>query len=357
MNIVYVTRHFNHSGRLILDRLIREGFSLVGIVLHSDRNPWRNPVLRPLLKWWYLLTCRYYGCRPLKATRSEETLARKHRIPILWTDTMKSPAFLGRLRSRDPDILVMGGGWHELLPEPVFRLPRLGCINTHPSLLPEFRGTSITRWQLLRGVERSGTSIHYVDENFDTGGILAQESCSVGSDETPQELFEKLGHLGADAMVPLLRRFESEGAQSTRATSGNPAFCRYHGRWRWSEKRLAIDWGQDLRSIHFFVLANTQESYRYLGPIIRFRDRPFFLRRTQLLNKAAVPRLAESYTDDPEALVCVDRNEVGVSLHRRGEGRVLRLIQVQPFTRHYAFRRGAHAARHITLDVGDVYRE
>lgn len=60
MKILYVTRHFNHSGYLILQRLIAEGIPIAAILLHKVRDPWRSPVQGFFLRLWYRFTCWYY---------------------------------------------------------------------------------------------------------------------------------------------------------------------------------------------------------------------------------------------------------------------------------------------------------
>src|SRR5690606_23240690 len=238
------------------------GFHIAAVLLHDDDDPWRGPWSGFWRRSWYRVKCWYYRCPPSRNTISEERIARRHGLPIIYTRSIKSDEFYARLRQLDPDIIVLGGGWHELLPARVFNYPRLGCINTHPSLLPAFRGTSITRWQVLYGVKESGSTIHYVDGEFDTGGALAQKKIRVGRELSPQELFYQLGEAGCDIMIPLLRRFDKEGRQKSFACENiyGSEVERYFSRWTWDIDRLKISWRGSLDKVHCFVLANTQES-------------------------------------------------------------------------------------------------
>lgn len=352
MRILYVTRHFNHSGYLILERLIQEGFDIVGVLLHADADPWRGRWSGAWRRALYRLKCRYYGCEPLRTLAQEERLARAHGLNIIWADSIKDDRFYADLQRTAPDIIVLGGGWHELLPERVYDHPPLGCINTHPSLLPMFRGTSITRWQVLHGVDRSGSTIHYVDGRFDTGGALAQGRVEVPDHWSPQRLFFELGKAGADLMVPLLRRFEKEGRVEPFLVEHDERHYRYFKRWTWSMERLRIDWSLPLRDLHFFVLACTQESYEYLGPFFGHQGIRYILRTTEL---DTVTSEAERMAKGRKGLVVVAGSDRTLTLYREGEEHVLRLGMVQVFDRWYKWRRARPFVRRSSLRPGDLF--
>ncbi|HMO61147.1 MAG TPA: formyltransferase family protein [Ferruginibacter sp.] len=338
MKILYVTRHFNHSGYVILQRLIDEKIPIAAILLHKDDDKWRKPLLRHYLKWKYYFKCRYYNCQPLRTLNSEESLAKKNGIPIIWTDSIKSDSFYADLQKLNPDIIVLGGGWHELIPKRVFSFPPLGCINTHPSLLPEFRGTSITRWQVLHGVEKSGSTIHYVDDTFDTGGVLAQKEIAVSKNVTPQQLFYILGKAGADTMIPLLQQFKTTGRQVPYMVEHNPEYYNYYKRWSWDIEKLKIDWHQPFRSIHFKVLANTQESFEYLGTHFRYNGRQYFLRKTTLVNLNSTQQdFVNGLKDDSIYVYGIEKGSI--ILCRKNDAHGLVLETLQRHDKYYKYRR------------------
>ncbi len=98
MRILYITRHFNHSGRVILERLVQEGFHIAAVLLHDDDDPWRGPWSGFWRRSWYRVKCWYYRCPPLRNTISEERIARRHGLPIIYTRSIKSDEFYARLR-------------------------------------------------------------------------------------------------------------------------------------------------------------------------------------------------------------------------------------------------------------------
>jgi phosphoribosylglycinamide formyltransferase-1 len=99
---------------------------------------------------------------------------------------------LEALRTRHIDLLVLSG-YMRKLPESVVREYRGRILNIHPALLPDFGGQGmygehVHRAVLESGVRQTGVTIHLVDEEYDTGAIVAQEKVDVHDDDTPESL-------------------------------------------------------------------------------------------------------------------------------------------------------------------------
>jgi len=94
------------------------------------------------------------------------------------------------IKSSSPDVIISIFS-REIIPAEIFRLPRFGCINIHPSLLPMFKGISPTFWYLAKGEKMAGISLHYVVEKIDKGGIIAQAEVSTEGLKTEHALYQK----------------------------------------------------------------------------------------------------------------------------------------------------------------------
>lgn len=351
MKILYVTRNLNKSGFAVLDRLIKEKFNIVGVVLHDSDTCVRNNYQQKFIERLYRLKCWYYRCEALKTTKSEYLLAQKNNLEIVLTRSIKSAEFFDKLKMLHPDIIVVGGGWHELIPERIFNFPKLGCINLHPSLLPEFKGTSITRWQVLKGVRRSGCTIHVINENFDEGEILAQDAIFVSEEITPQCLFHELGVLGAEMMAKLLHSIKKTGLPKPISPNGGE-HQEYFSKWSWSDEKLKINWKCSLDQIHFMVLANTQESYQYPGPFFHFNNQSFILRKTKLHRKDN-SRYECDLNQASNEITVIKKTDTSVFLYRMGEDFVLELVQVQKKDKFFKLRRAQSASNQLNFNVGD----
>ena len=341
MRILFVTRHLNKSGYEILRRLIQERFDLCGVLLKKQQSAFLNPWKRVIANYLYNLECRYYGCRRLKTTNSEILLAKSAGLNVINVNSIKSDNALDRVREAAPDIIVVGGGWHELIPASIFNFPRFGCINTHPSLLPNYRGTSITRWQILEGVEQSGCTIHYVNKEFDAGNILKQEKLIVKSNITPQELFGELSLLAADMMVDLLRQFEQQGRLPGIDVTDAALQAKYYSKWKWDDSKLKIDWKHSLQDVERFTRANTQESFRYSGPWFRTNQGEFLLRRAVLMP-------SKNRTESLLPVV-VEQSEGILWLEKQNDPHTLGIIQVQRKDRFVKLRRACQAPNNMII--------
>lgn len=94
-----------------------------------------------------------------------------------WND-----ALADAIAGYQPDLVVLAGFMRILAPDVV---RRFRIVNTHPALLPDFPGAHAVRDALAAGAERTGVTVHWVDEGVDTGPVIAQLEVPIvaGDDE------------------------------------------------------------------------------------------------------------------------------------------------------------------------------
>jgi phosphoribosylglycinamide formyltransferase-1 len=124
-----------------------------------------------------------------------------------WAD-----ALLANIKHFEPDLVVLAGFMKILPPNFVAALsPNL--INTHPSLLPEFKGAHAVRDALAAGATRTGVTIHVVDEGVDTGPHLAQAEVQILPGETEAALHERIKVVERELLVDVVKQFAEAKAQ------------------------------------------------------------------------------------------------------------------------------------------------
>ncbi len=144
-------------GQSILQGLLTiPGLSVVGVVSGPDRIQGRGLQL---------------------STDPVAALAQSTSIPIWQTDRI-TDALQGSLRSLSPDAAVLAS-FGLMIPSELLRLPRLGFVNVHPSLLPAYRGASPIAGALLDGQSETGSTLIVMTPGLDDGPIIAQESVSI----------------------------------------------------------------------------------------------------------------------------------------------------------------------------------
>jgi methionyl-tRNA formyltransferase len=124
--------------------------------------------------------------------------------------------------------LAVVHAWPARLPASVYGKPRLGMVNFHASLLPRHRGRSPHLAALAAGDRVTGLTCHHIDEGLDTGPIVAQASCPVAPDETPESLVEKIKTLAGPLLSLSVRRLLDPGFSPQPQPSCGPTPGREH---------------------------------------------------------------------------------------------------------------------------------
>ena len=96
-----------------------------------------------------------------------------HGIPVWEVGKLTEPPTLELMASLQPDLMVVAC-FPDRFPRTLLQLPRFGCLNLHPALLPAYRGPAPLFWQARRGEPQTGVTLHFLDEGLDTGDIVAQ---------------------------------------------------------------------------------------------------------------------------------------------------------------------------------------
>ncbi len=124
-------------------------------------------------------------------------------IPVVQPRSFKNSEVVGDLTALRPDVVVVAA-YGQILPQAVLDIPRYGCLNIHPSLLPRFRGVSPVSSAILAGDQFTGVSVMLLDAGTDTGPILAQAQVPIASYDTTGLLSDKLARIGAQLVLSIL---------------------------------------------------------------------------------------------------------------------------------------------------------
>ncbi len=165
-----------------LQALLASRHSVVGVLTQPDRPKGRGRQLTP---------------SPVKA------LALSAGLPISQPPTLCTAAGLDAVAALAADVMVVVA-YGQILPQELLRLPRLGCINIHASLLPRWRGAAPIQRAILAGDAMTGVTLMQMDEGLDTGAVLAVRSVPIGARDTSAALHATLATLGAQALLEVL---------------------------------------------------------------------------------------------------------------------------------------------------------
>jgi len=138
---------------------------------------------------------------------SVESIARQHKIPIV--DFQQNLTHLiNQLDDYQLDLLVVAC-YNKKLSEAILKLPKIACINLHPSLLPAYRGPVPLFWQFREGLKEYGISLHRMEKHFDTGPIIRQQAVSFNDGITQQQANAILAEVGTQLLADYLINLET----------------------------------------------------------------------------------------------------------------------------------------------------
>ena len=115
------------------------------------------------------------------------------------------------LKNINPDVICVVA-YGKIIPKEILEIPKYGCVNVHPSLLPQYRGSAPIQWAILNGDKETGVTTMYLDEGMDSGDIILQTKTSIDKDETSGELWDRLSKIGAELLVETLEKIENKTA-------------------------------------------------------------------------------------------------------------------------------------------------
>jgi methionyl-tRNA formyltransferase len=220
MNVVFMgTPDF---AARILDRISAGAHPVVGVVCQPDRRRGRRKEPQP---------------PPVKTLALERGLA-------VYQPRNLGRRFIEWLDDRRPDAILVAA-YGRILPRSVLELPRYGCINVHPSLLPRYRGPAPIQWSLASGDRQTGVTIMQMDEGMDSGDMLRQVKVPVGPSDTADVMHDRLADLGATLLLETLDGLESGRVTATPqdhdAATLAPMLTRDSGRLEWDLPAAALE--------------------------------------------------------------------------------------------------------------------
>jgi len=172
-----------------LDKLYNAGYEICGVVTVPDRPSGRGMKLVSSPVKEYALEKNFKIFQPEKITNNTE--------------------FKEEIKALKPD-LVCVVSYGVILPKSFLKIPPLGCINVHPSMLPKYRGSAPIQWAILNGDKTTGVTIMYLNEQMDAGDIIMQKEVDIGEDETTGELWDRLSTIGAELLLESVKQIENE---------------------------------------------------------------------------------------------------------------------------------------------------
>ena len=206
----------------ILDTIYKNNYDIVGVITAPDKPAGR-------------------GQKVSMSAIKEYALEKNLRL--LQPTNLKSEDFLTELKSLDANLQVVVA--FRMLPEVVWKMPKLGTFNLHASLLPEYRGAAPINWAIINGETKTGVTSFFIDDKIDTGAMILSKETEIGANETAGELHDRLMHLGSETVLETLQLIEA-GKATTTLQENNPEV---KTAYKLNKENCKIDWTQSGKTI------------------------------------------------------------------------------------------------------------
>lgn len=207
----------------ILDTIIKNNYEVVGVITAADKPAGRG--------------------QKIKYSAVKEYALERH-LRLLQPTNLKDESFLGELKSLNANLNVVVA--FRMLPEVVWKMPKLGTFNLHASLLPNYRGAAPINWAIINGETTTGVTTFFIDDKIDTGAMILSKKIGISENENAGELHDKLMVLGSEAVVDTLSLIE-KGNVSTTIQQDNPDV---KTAYKLNRENCKIDWTKPAIEIH-----------------------------------------------------------------------------------------------------------
>ncbi len=218
-----------------LINIVNSGHQVIAVVTQPDRKRGRGKKL---------------SASPVKQAAIDLS------IPVFTTKSItKDKNTKDILKSLKADVYVVVA-FGQILPKEILDQPKLGCWNSHASLLPMWRGAAPIQWSIINDDAKTGICIMSMDEGLDTGPVIEQEATVINNSDNLEILTKRLSNISSRLLIKSLERIkQTKGinkssilnelkAMDQTNLSGKPSYAR-----QILKEDYLIDWNQNARKI------------------------------------------------------------------------------------------------------------
>jgi methionyl-tRNA formyltransferase len=210
----------------ILDSIIKNNYEIVAVITAPDKPAGRGQ------KIMYSAVKEYALSKNLK---------------ILQPTNLKDENFLNDLRNLNANLQVVVA--FRMLPEVVWRMPKLGTFNLHASLLPNYRGAAPINWAIINGESETGVTTFFIDDKIDTGAMILSKKTTIEPNENAGQLHDRLMKIGSEIVVDTLKLIEQNKVITTTQIETEEIKTAY----KLNKDNCRIDWNKSSNEIHNLI--------------------------------------------------------------------------------------------------------
>lgn len=216
---------------ICLDGLSRAGIEIVGVLGPKKEHP------------------TYFDFR---------NFVKQKNLNFIDYDNLDEITLIDTVKNLNADVAVVCS-FNYKIPKALLESTEDGFINVHPSLLPKYRGANPYTAAIVNGETETGVTLHFMDESFDTGDIVAQRKIDLSAFETMGTLFNRTNLIALEMLMATLKDYENGKIERIKQPEGQ-----FPKGTILPEKSLFIDYTKTayeidrlVRALNPFILART----------------------------------------------------------------------------------------------------
>ncbi|WP_269624840.1 methionyl-tRNA formyltransferase [Prochlorococcus marinus] len=255
--------------------IVSSGLDVIAVVTQPDKKRGRGNQLSP---------------SPVKEAAMELG------IPVFTTKSItKDQNTKDILKKLKADVYVVVA-FGQILPREILDLPKLGCWNSHASLLPVWRGAAPIQWSIINDDATTGICIMYMEEGLDTGPVIEQEVTVINDSDNLELLTNRLSKISSKLLVKALERIshtkcinkstmlDELNAVEQSKLNGNPSYAR-----QIKKEDYLINWNKNARQIIKKIQGLYPNAYTlYKGKRIKILEATTNINNDQLLESQSI---------------------------------------------------------------------
>jgi methionyl-tRNA formyltransferase len=163
MRILFFGGH--DLGKITLNYLLKKNKDVIAAVMTDTDNEW------------------YHGL---------EEVTDEYNIDLFKVKNINNDQFVDKVRKELKPDLIISVNFDQIFKKEIINIPDKGCINVHASLLPNYRGRAPLNWAILKGEDKTGVTVHFINEGIDTGEIILQEEIEIKKDDYISDILKQV---------------------------------------------------------------------------------------------------------------------------------------------------------------------
>jgi len=250
MRILFFGGH--KLAKITLEYLLEKNKNIIAAVMTETDNEW------------------YHGL---------EEVTDEYNLKLFEEKSINDNQFVEKVRSELKPDLIISVNFDQIFKKEIINIPEKGCINIHASLLPEYRGRAPLNWAILKGENETGVSVHYINEDIDTGKIILQERIEIKKTDYIADILEKAKEKYPEMINEAVDLIDNDKVDPVEQKKENGS---YYGKRNPADG--LIDWEQSAIKIYNLIRA---VSHPYPGAFTYLNKKKVFIWRVEVEDKVA----------------------------------------------------------------------